>query len=157
MSDLGDRDERRSRGPHVALGTDLVPPSLVGPTSRASNVGPLGRPGSLFEFSTGLAMARSLGDRCVKDVGVIADPVVVEYALDPARDDFLIIASDGIWEFIPSDFAVALGVGPSPCRTSLVESSSDHIAREQPRFERPSLSLSLSLSEESLKRLLRVA
>ncbi|KAH8098054.1 protein serine/threonine phosphatase [Aureococcus anophagefferens] len=56
----------------------------------------------------GLAMARSLGDRCVKHVGVIAEPAVVEYAVDEAEDAFIIVASDGIWEFVPSQYAVDL-------------------------------------------------
>ncbi|KAH8075893.1 protein serine/threonine phosphatase [Aureococcus anophagefferens] len=56
----------------------------------------------------GLAMARSLGDRCVKHVGVIAEPAVVEYAVDEAEDAFIIVASDGIWEFVPSQYALIL-------------------------------------------------
>ena len=56
----------------------------------------------------GLAMARSLGDRCVKHVGVIAEPAVVEYTVDEAEDAFIIMASDGIWEFVPSQYAVDL-------------------------------------------------
>lgn len=55
----------------------------------------------------GLAMARSLGDHAVADVGVIADPVVTEYELD-AEDEFMILASDGVWEFLDSADAVAI-------------------------------------------------
>ena len=39
-------------------------------------------------------MARSLGDRCVKHVGVIAEPAVVEYTVDEAEDAFIIIAAE---------------------------------------------------------------
>ncbi|CAM9213203.1 unnamed protein product [Choristocarpus tenellus] len=47
----------------------------------------------------GLAMARSIGDLAVKQVGVIAEPEVTEYDIMD-RDEFLLLASDGVWEFI---------------------------------------------------------
>ena len=53
----------------------------------------------------GLAMARSIGDHSVSPVGVIADPVVTRYELDDS-DDFLVLASDGVWEFLESQEAV---------------------------------------------------
>lgn len=55
----------------------------------------------------GLAMARSIGDHAVKDVGVIAEPVVTFHDVEK-NDDFLILASDGVWEFISSEEAVAI-------------------------------------------------
>ena len=55
----------------------------------------------------GLAMSRSLGDRCVKHVGVIADPTISTHTLTD-QDVFFIVASDGIWEFIQSKQAVDL-------------------------------------------------
>ncbi|KAJ1393681.1 phosphatase 2C-like domain-containing protein, partial [Ochromonadaceae sp. CCMP2298] len=53
----------------------------------------------------GLAMARSIGDHAVKAVGVIPEPEVMIFDLDPA-DEFMIMASDGVWEFISSQEAV---------------------------------------------------
>ncbi|KAL9183970.1 hypothetical protein ACHAXT_002056 [Thalassiosira profunda] len=53
----------------------------------------------------GLAMARSIGDHAVKGVGVIAEPVVQTHAVGE-RDEFLVIATDGVWEFISSEDAV---------------------------------------------------
>jgi len=50
----------------------------------------------------GLAMARSIGDHLVADVGVIAEPEVLEFEIDPCKDLFLTMASDGVWEFIES-------------------------------------------------------
>jgi serine/threonine protein phosphatase PrpC len=41
----------------------------------------------------------------VKSVGVIAEPVVSFHDLDD-NDDFLILATDGVWEFISSTEAV---------------------------------------------------
>ena len=50
----------------------------------------------------GLAMARSIGDHAVKNVGVIAEPEVKVFDLN-ADDKFLIIASDGVWEFVSNE------------------------------------------------------
>jgi serine/threonine protein phosphatase PrpC len=49
----------------------------------------------------GLAMTRSFGDRVAASVGVISEPEIKEF--DFTEDDkYMIIASDGIWEFISS-------------------------------------------------------
>ena len=53
----------------------------------------------------GLAMARSIGDHAVASVGVIAEPVVTKHTVGQG-DEFLILASDGVWEFISSQEAV---------------------------------------------------
>lgn len=55
----------------------------------------------------GLAMARSIGDHAVKPVGVIAEPVVSFHTLQET-DEFLILATDGVWEFVSSREAVAI-------------------------------------------------
>jgi serine/threonine protein phosphatase PrpC len=51
-------------------------------------------------------MSRSIGDHAVKDVGVIARPVVTTRVIDWASDDFVIVATDGVWEFLSSEDAV---------------------------------------------------
>lgn len=56
----------------------------------------------------GLAMSRSIGDHSVKSVGVIAEPVITEYMIQPEIDDFMIIATDGVWEFLESNDAVQI-------------------------------------------------
>jgi len=57
----------------------------------------------------GLAMSRSLGDKVASTVGVISDPEIYEMIL--SKDDkFVIIASDGIWEFLPNDQVVEMVV-----------------------------------------------
>uniref|UniRef100_A0A7R9ZIN9 PPM-type phosphatase domain-containing protein n=1 Tax=Craspedostauros australis TaxID=1486917 RepID=A0A7R9ZIN9_9STRA len=53
----------------------------------------------------GLAMARSIGDHAVKPIGVIAEPVVTQHKIHP-DDEFMILATDGVWEFISSEEAV---------------------------------------------------
>ena len=55
----------------------------------------------------GLAMSRSFGDRVAATVGVISAPEIKEMEL--CEDDkFMIIASDGIWEFIDSQECVEI-------------------------------------------------
>ena len=49
----------------------------------------------------GLAMTRSFGDRVAATVGVISEPEIKEFEFNE-NDKFMIIASDGIWEFISS-------------------------------------------------------
>ena len=55
----------------------------------------------------GLAMSRSLGDHMCSHVGVIATPEVACHA-PSADDEVLILASDGVWEFISREEAVAI-------------------------------------------------
>jgi serine/threonine protein phosphatase PrpC len=55
----------------------------------------------------GLAMTRSIGDNVAGTVGVIQEPEVRVHEVD--KDDYFVIwASDGVWEFISSQEAVAL-------------------------------------------------
>jgi len=49
----------------------------------------------------GLAMTRSFGDRVAATVGVMSEPEIKEFNFDE-NDKYMIIASDGIWEFISS-------------------------------------------------------
>jgi serine/threonine protein phosphatase PrpC len=50
----------------------------------------------------GLAMSLSLGDYCAQSVGVIPDPEIIEYEVTP-EDIYMVIASDGVWEFLSND------------------------------------------------------
>ena len=50
----------------------------------------------------GLAMSRSIGDMDAKKVGVIPNPQIIEYHLNP-QSKYMIICSDGIWEFISNE------------------------------------------------------
>ena len=51
----------------------------------------------------GLCMTRSLGDLCVKDHGVIAEPEVICWNISNYPDSYVLIASDGIWDCFTSD------------------------------------------------------
>ena len=55
----------------------------------------------------GLAMSRSFGDETAHLVGVTAEPEIIDYHF-LHEDKFLILASDGIWEFISSDECVRI-------------------------------------------------
>ena len=50
----------------------------------------------------GLSMSRSIGDMDAKNVGVIPNPEFVEYKID-SRTKYMIVCSDGIWEFISNE------------------------------------------------------
>jgi len=53
----------------------------------------------------GLAMSRSFGDKTAAQVGIISEPEIIEWNL--TKDDmFVVLASDGVWEFIDSDECV---------------------------------------------------
>ena len=47
-------------------------------------------------------MSRSLGDKIAHSVGVSSMPEVLELMLSP-DDKIIVIASDGVWEFISND------------------------------------------------------
>ncbi len=47
-------------------------------------------------------MSRSFGDKVAATVGVICEPEIIEWKLT-SEDKFLIVASDGLWEFLDSD------------------------------------------------------
>jgi serine/threonine protein phosphatase PrpC len=55
----------------------------------------------------GLAMSRSIGDHAVKKVGVTADPEVLVFDVED-NDCFMVMASDGVWEFISSQESVEI-------------------------------------------------
>jgi len=61
----------------------------------------------------GLAMARSIGDHLVKSVGVTAEPEcrylrIEQGSVSDSHKSFIILASDGVWEFISSSDATKL-------------------------------------------------
>ena len=55
----------------------------------------------------GLAMTRSFGDRVAATVGVMSEPEIKEFNFEEG-DKFMIVASDGIWEFISSQECVEI-------------------------------------------------
>ncbi|KAJ8636354.1 hypothetical protein MRB53_010621 [Persea americana] len=55
----------------------------------------------------GLAMSRSFGDYCVKDFGLISVPEVTQRHITN-RDQFIILATDGVWDVISNQEAVEI-------------------------------------------------
>lgn len=55
----------------------------------------------------GLAMSRSIGDEVSQSVGVISVPEVKEHSITK-EDMFIVLASDGVWEFIQNEDACSL-------------------------------------------------
>jgi protein phosphatase PTC2/3 len=51
-------------------------------------------------------MSRSIGDLAVKRVGVIADPAITQHEIDTSEDLFMLLASDGVFEFVSTQEAV---------------------------------------------------
>lgn len=59
----------------------------------------------------GLTMARSLGDMDADAAGVIPTPEVSQRRLVAGRDLFIVLASDGVWEFLSTDHVVEVVAG----------------------------------------------
>jgi len=59
------------------------------------------------ENAPGLAMARSMGDCVAASVGVTCDPEIMHFDITP-EDKFLILASDGVWEFLSNEDVVSM-------------------------------------------------
>ena len=56
----------------------------------------------------GLAVSRSIGDFEAKKLGVIPNPQIIEYNIN-IKSKYMIICSDGIWEFINNEQAMEIG------------------------------------------------
>jgi len=61
----------------------------------------------------GLAMSRSIGDLVGASAGVTSDPEISNFPLGPSHK-FMMVCSDGVWEFITSQEAVDLVSSFSP-------------------------------------------
>ncbi|KAH7573520.1 hypothetical protein JRO89_XS03G0164100 [Xanthoceras sorbifolium] len=55
----------------------------------------------------GLAISRAFGDYCVKDFGLISVPHVTQRRIT-SRDQFVILATDGVWDVISNQEAVQI-------------------------------------------------
>nr|XP_004237585.1 probable protein phosphatase 2C 33 [Solanum lycopersicum] len=75
--------------------------------------------------SPGLAMARAFGDFCLKDFGLISVPEI-SYRRLTGKDEFIVLATDGIWDVLTNDEVVkivASASSRSSAARSLVESA----------------------------------
>jgi len=113
---IGQSSERGASGVRaVALTEDQKPDSAdemarlraAGATvTAASKFGP-GRVWSSPTGGCGLAMSRSIGDDIFTRIGVCATPVTSSCALLPSHK-WLVLASDGVWEFLETERVVTL-------------------------------------------------
>ena len=53
-----------------------------------------------------IQVTRSLGDAPMKPYGVCATPEILDFELDPATDEFMIIATDGVFDTLSNDEAI---------------------------------------------------
>ena len=72
-------------------------------------------------------MTRSIGDEVAKRLGVIPEPEIKEIEFT-SNDKFVIIASDGVWEFMDNEEAVAI-VAPF-FKKNNAEGAAEAIARD---------------------------
>ena len=59
------------------------------------------------EAQPGLAMTRSLGDKMAHNIGVIDEPEIKKFFFE-GNEKFIIIANDGLWEFISGEECINL-------------------------------------------------
>merc|ERR1712000_372708 len=65
----------------------------------------------------GLAMSRSLCDAVAHSAGVSSEPEFVEYEFSQGREDLiLVLASDGLWEFMSDQEVMDIAVGTTEPR-----------------------------------------
>lgn len=83
----------------------LKDPGMACWTNEADCDGDPPRLWSPMGMYPGTAFTRSIGDQAAESIGVVADPEVTITQLSPAHQ-FVVLASDGVWEFITSQQAV---------------------------------------------------
>ncbi|EOA38957.1 hypothetical protein CARUB_v10011374mg [Capsella rubella] len=77
--------------------------------------------------SPGLAMARAFGDFCLKDYGLISVPDINYHQLTE-RDQFIILATDGVWDVLSNKEAVDI-VASAPSRNTAARALVDTAVR----------------------------
>lgn len=80
-------------------------------------------------------MSRSLGDEVAHKIGVISTPDIFERDLDASADCLLIVATDGLWQYMEDEMCVEESMKHSDPATSamiLISMSNERwLAREQ--------------------------
>ena len=104
-----DPEERRrilNCGGHVGCRQVLVSHGPRGPITKPA--GPC-RVWYQHEGDTlGLAMSRSMGDTVAHKVGVSAEPEMLDHDVLTDIDEFLILATDGVWDVIDNNSAISI-------------------------------------------------
>lgn len=79
-----------------------------------------------------LAITRAMGDHQFKKDGLSAKPSVSKYVLRPF-DKYLVVASDGIWDFLPEEDTVALckdELTTKQIAQNIIKASLDHMGQD---------------------------
>ena len=71
------------------------------------------------KLGPGLCMSRALGDLDGMSCGMTSVPEVTQLPIDPSRDEYLVLGSDGLWEFLPSERVLELVAKEHKARRSL--------------------------------------
>mmetsp|Transcript_4541 Transcript_4541/g.6445 ORF Transcript_4541/g.6445 Transcript_4541/m.6445 type:complete len:155 (+) Transcript_4541:195-659(+) len=77
---------------------------------------------------------RSLGDAVAHSAGVISTPEFTERTLDEETDKFIVVATDGLWEFVDNDETVNMVVAskdPTDSVDVLVKEANARWMREE--------------------------
>lgn len=77
--------------------------------------------------SPGLAMARAFGDFCLKDFGLISVPDIFYHRIID-KDEFVILATDGVWDVLSNKEAVDI-VATAPSRSTAARALVDCATR----------------------------
>ncbi|GAV69384.1 PP2C domain-containing protein [Cephalotus follicularis] len=77
--------------------------------------------------SPGLAMARAFGDFCLKDFGLISVPDVFYHRLTE-KDEFIVLATDGVWDVLSNKEAVEV-VASAPTHSTAARALVDCAVR----------------------------
>jgi len=106
--------------------------------------GPNGRPSRVWANGrVGLAMSRSIGDGECKGCGVIPDPEIQKFTIAPPKSEtgdgdlFVIVASDGVWEFISSQEAAEIIAGTEHASNAcevLVQEAAERWRKEEGNY-----------------------
>ena len=85
----------------------------------------------------GAAFSRSIGDAVAEEIGVTAQPELHTQRLT-ALHPFIIVASDGLWEFVPSQTAVDMAMqydDPQDAAAALVAEAQRRWLRADTRMD----------------------
>lgn len=81
-----------------------------------------------------MGLIRSLGDVVAHSAGVISDPEFTEFELDSNADKFLVVATDGLWEFINNQETLEIvegQIGPAQAVDTLVTEAGTRWMQEE--------------------------
>uniref|UniRef100_A0A251SVG9 Putative PPM-type phosphatase domain, Protein phosphatase 2C family n=1 Tax=Helianthus annuus TaxID=4232 RepID=A0A251SVG9_HELAN len=89
----------------------------------------------------GLALSRAFGDFFVKDFGLISEPDVIQRTIT-ARDRFVILATDGVWDVVSNEKAVEIvSAGKEESAKKLVEYAAAQWKRKRPGYAADDISV----------------